>query len=168
MMATIMTSPTTTKTSRRREERGRGGRGGTPRPAQRERDHPRRPIARNALFERTHTLRKTDLDSARLPSPTYSTGVWLHCTLHATMHHHGPLNSSQVESTHFETARTSGAKLSILPSAALSLCCRISRNDRFSTRTASSYHITSRHITSYHKTQYQADTAIRPAVKHTR
>lgn len=42
-------------------------------------------------------------------------------------------------STHFETARTSGAKLSILPSAAFSLCCRIRRKDRFSTRTASSY-----------------------------
>lgn len=40
--------------------------------------------------------------------------------------------------THFEMAWTSGAKLSILPRAALSLCCRISKKDRFSTRTASS------------------------------
>lgn len=72
---------------------------------------------------------KTDRITARLSSAIYRCGAAMR---------YGPFSS-----THFETARTSGAKLSILPSAALSLCCRISRNDRFSTRTASSFRIVS-------------------------
>ena len=86
-----------------------------------------------------HTFtRKLGLNTARLPSVTYRSD--LSRRLHSTPPQTTPpcTMGRSTQRTHLETARTSGAKLSILPSAALSLCCRISRNERFSTRTASS------------------------------